>query len=135
MFICLAPTGPTLPNLIIYKYWSFASALKLPKSVCKSQNRKCLSYKIENMCVINKIGNICVSHKIVIHTGTNRGGLTHIWNIFFDGPYFHHMGLNINSALPYQCFFMLKYFRLKRKNYMICIFSVIQIFCCLQIMW
>ena len=82
MVIGLAPTGPTLPNLIIYKYWSFASALKLSKSVCKSQNRKCLCYKIENVCVSHKIGNICVSHKIVIHTGTDQGGLTHICNIF-----------------------------------------------------
>ena len=42
LFICLAPTGSTVYNQITHKYLAVAPAIPFSKSVCKSQNRRCV---------------------------------------------------------------------------------------------
>ena len=79
--ICLGLKGSTVHKSIINKFLSTAPALAYFKSVCKSQNRKCVcrSQKVcPYVCVSQKIEKVCVSHKILIHQvlpwGSDRGG-------------------------------------------------------------
>ena len=74
--ICLAFKGTTVHKSIINKCLVTAPALPYSKSVCKSQNRKCVckSQKVcPYVCVSHKIENVCVSHKILIHQVLPRG--------------------------------------------------------------
>ena len=71
----------TVHKSIISKFLAVAPALPFSKSVCKSQNGKCVCRSQNfclNFCVNPKIENVCVSHKIVIHEilprETDRGG-------------------------------------------------------------
>ena len=67
---CLALTGSTVHTAILPSFLLTTPAVPYSKSVCKSQNRKCVC-RSQNVfpyvCVSHKIENAGVSHKMLIH--------------------------------------------------------------------